>query len=58
MPVVNMLQNIKVHAGVSGASSDSCNIINVTTANATYEINIAKNSAGEIKIYCDADLVQ
>jgi hypothetical protein len=33
-------------------------MINVKTHTAKYEINVAKNSSGEIKIYCDADLVQ
>jgi hypothetical protein len=32
-------------------------MINVDTINAGYEIQIAKNSKGEIKQYCEADLI-
>ena len=52
----NALQNINVNRGVSGISSNY-NYINIDTLNAGYEIQVAKNSKGEIKIYCEADLI-
>ena len=51
----NKLQNIHVVRGVSGTSS-AYNFINVES-NANYEIKVAKNSSGVIKIYCEADLI-
>jgi hypothetical protein len=50
------LKNINVNRGVSGTLI-SLNIINITTLNQDYEIQVAKNSKGEIKIYCEADLI-
>ena len=50
------LQNININRGTSGTSS-SYNIINIDTLNQDYEIQVAKNSSGEIKIYCEADLI-
>lgn len=52
----NKLQNINVNRGVSGTYSNY-NFINIDTLNADYEIQVAKNSKGEIKIYCEADLI-
>ena len=51
-----LLKNINVNRGVSGTSS-AYNFINIDTLNADYEIQVAKNSKGEIKIYCEADLI-
>ena len=51
-----LLKNINVNRGVSGKSS-AYNYINIDTLNADYEIQVAKNSKGEIKIYCEADLI-
>ena len=50
------LKNINVNRGVVGTSS-SYNMININTLNQDYEIQVAKNSKGEIKIYCEADLI-
>lgn len=52
----NALRNINVNRGVSGTSSNY-NFINITTLNADYEIQVTKNSKGELKIYCEADLI-
>lgn len=52
----SLLQNINVNRGVSGSGA-AYNIINIDTLNAGYEIHVAKNSKGEIKIYCEADLI-
>ena len=52
----NNLQNIHVVRGVSGTSS-AYNFINIVDTNADYEIKVAKNSSGDIKIYCEADLI-
>lgn len=54
--IYRRLQNINVNKGVSG-TVDSYNMINITTLNQDYEIQVAKNSKGEIKIYCEADLI-
>ena len=50
------LKNVNINRGVSGTSS-SFNTINIDTLNQDYEIQVAKNSNGEIKIYCEADLI-
>ena len=50
------LKNINVNRGVRGAIN-SYNMININTLNQDYEIQVAKNSKGEIKIYCEADLI-
>ena len=52
----NLLQNVNVVRGVSGTSS-AYNFINIVDKNAAYEIKVAKNSKGELKIYCEADLI-
>ena len=51
-----LLKNININRGVVGTSS-SYNMININTLNQDYEIQVAKNSKGEIKIYCEADLI-
>lgn len=50
------LQNINVKRGVSGTLSEY-NYINIGVLNAGYEITVAKNTSGVIKIYCEADLI-
>lgn len=50
------LQNYSVARGVQGTSSNYLNIDGVR--NLSYETKVAKNSSGELKIYCEADLVQ
>lgn len=52
----NKLQNIHVVRGVSGRSP-AYNFINIVDKNTAYEIKVAKNSSGVIKIYCEADLI-
>ena len=52
----NRLQNINVVRGVSATSGS--NFINIVDTNAAYEIKVAKNSSGDIKIYCEADLIK
>lgn len=50
------LKNINVNRGVSG-TYNSYNMIDIDVLNQDYEIQVAKNSNGEIKIYCEADLI-
>ena len=50
------LQNININRSVVSANS-SDNYINIDVLNQDYEIQVAKNSKGEIKIYCEADLI-
>ena len=50
------LQNYKFAQGVQGTSSNYLIIDGVR--NLSYETKVAKNSSGELKIYCEADLVQ
>lgn len=52
----NKLQNINVIGKVFGTSS-AYESINITDLNAAHETKVAKNSNGEIKIYCEADLI-
>ena len=51
-----LLKNVNINRGVVGTSI-SYNMININTLNQDYEIQVAKNSKGEIKIYCEADLI-
>ena len=51
-----LLKNININRGVVGTGS-SYNMININTLNQDYEIQVAKNSKGEIKVYCEADLI-
>ena len=49
--------NLHVVRGVCGTNSNP-NYINVAVSeNTTYEIKVAKNSNGDIKVYCEADLI-
>ena len=50
------LQNYTFAQGVQGTSSNYLNIDGVR--NLSYETKVAKKSSGELKIYCEADLVQ
>lgn len=52
----NQVQNYHIVTGVLGTSSSYINIS--ATRNLSYETKVAMNSAGELKIYCEADLVQ
>lgn len=51
----NYVKNLKL-CNVNGTTSAYINIIPPIT-NQDYELKIAKNSKGEIKIYCEADLI-
>ena len=53
----NKLQNINVVKGISKTGSNY-NFINILDKNAAYEIKVAKNSKGDIKVYCEADLIE
>jgi hypothetical protein len=53
---LNKLKNLNIIRGVS--NEDVYNYINITKLNAEHEIKVAKNSAGEIKVYCEADLIE
>ena len=50
------LQNYSVDHGVQGTPENYLIIEGVR--NLSYETKVAKNSSGELKIYCEADLVQ
>ena len=50
------LQNYSVAHGVQGTDSNYLIIDGVR--NLSYETKVAKNSSGELKIYCEADLIQ
>ena len=50
------LQNYNFSQGVQGTPSNYLNIDGVH--NLSYETKVAKNSSGELKIYCEADLIQ
>lgn len=45
------MKNIFVMKGISDS------VVNIPYLNAEYEVKVAKNSAGEIKVYCEADLI-
>lgn len=47
-----MVKNIKIAAGLSSS------VIEIPVINAQYVQTVAKNSSGEVKVYCEADLVQ
>ena len=52
----DVLQNAFVKAGVSGTSAEY--VCATVPLNAEYEVMLAKNTAGEVVVYCEADLVQ
>lgn len=45
------MKNIFVAKGIRDS------VVNIPYLNAEYEVKVAKNSAGEIKVYCEADLI-
>ena len=51
----NRVQNYKFTQGLQGNSSTQITI--TAKRNRGYETKVAKNSSGEIKIYCEADLI-
>ena len=50
------VQNYKFAKGTSGTSSAYLTIDGVR--NRTFETKVAQNSNGELKIYCEADLIR
>jgi hypothetical protein len=50
-------QNYYIHNGVVGTSTEK-NKINITEIKSSYKIHVAKNSSGQIKQFCLADLIQ
>ena len=51
----NRLNKIVVN-NIGGTAATPCTI-NIDTLHQDYEIKVAKNSKGEIKVYCEADLI-
>ena len=57
------IQNLNIAQGFSSISIDTANgvfypeVIKIDTVGQDYEIKIARNSKGEVKIYCEADLI-
>ena len=52
----NQVQNYNFAQGLQGTSSAYITIDGVR--NRAYETKVAKNSAGELKVYCEADLIK
>jgi hypothetical protein len=53
----NTLKNIHIRRGVKGTSVNNLLRVEITNYNADYETIVARNSKGELKIYCEADLI-
>lgn len=53
--ISQQLQNYNFARGIQGTSSNYLIIDGVR--NLSYETKVAKNSSGELKIYCEADLI-
>jgi hypothetical protein len=58
----NKVQNITVTQGVKSIETDDNDrliplAIEIPVTNNEYELKIARNSKGDIKIYCEADLI-
>ena len=51
----NYFQNVRIGLGVNNTTTYKT--IDVSTVNSNYEIKVANNSNGELKIYCEADLI-
>ena len=51
------LQNVTVCQGMGGTSSNY-SIVEIPTLNTNYQTKVAKNTNGDIKVYCEADLIQ
>ena len=57
------IQNLNIAQGFSSISIDTAHgvfypeVIEIDTVGQDYEIKIARNSKGEVRIYCEADLV-
>ena len=48
-------QNVRIGLGVNNTTTYKT--INIDTVNAAHEIKVANNSNGELKVYCEADLI-
>ena len=53
----NTLKNIHIRRGVKGTSSSNLLRVEITNYDSDYETIVARNSKGELKIYCEADLI-
>ena len=51
----NYFQNVRIGLGVNNTTTYKT--INIDTVNAAHEIKVANNSNGELKVYCEADLI-
>ena len=49
--------NVNINRGVKGTSDSNKKVVTIDTLNAPYEIKVANNSKGELKVYCEADLI-
>ena len=55
----NMIKNITATKGVNGErGSNGLLTLEIPITNNEYELKIARNSNGDIKMYCEADLIQ
>ena len=59
----NKIQNLNISQGfgsieIDDNGSNIPEVLHLTTFSQDYEIKIARNSKGEVKIYCEADLIQ
>ena len=59
----NKIQNLNISQGLGSIEIDNNGsnipeVLHLTTFSQDYEIKIARNSKGEVKIYCEADLIQ
>lgn len=51
------MRYVHIEGGISGTESEK-NVIKIPVMSASYVQKVARNSNGEIKIYCEADLIQ
>ena len=51
------LQNVMVCQGVCGRADDYLNIV-IPQINQDYQIKVGNNSKGDLRIYCEVDLLQ
>lgn len=51
------IQNVHIYSGLQGTTSNPVNV-EIPASDTAFSYSVAKNSAGELKIYVEADLVQ
>ena len=51
------LQNVTICQGVKGVKGENLDVV-IPVVNQDYQIKVAKNSFGDLKIYCEADLIK